>query len=213
MLRQLSCLGDKNTSSTTYAPSFPETATKSWYWIFLTYSVRNVCKNVSPWPIDLIARFCRSDSAWLHCDDGFHSLPAITTQLSSQSLSSHTFCSSPEISSTTINPCNCWHGKFEHLSTHTFCSWDHKFCAKRELLYSEKNSKCTESPSTLSTKISVVWTIYLCWSNHLDFLLMKTDIGGFSKYQNTTKDTDRYKGYFYSNSVSEVNMKKTKRSF
>ena len=38
-------------------------------------------------------------------------------------------------------------------------------------------------------------------------------VGGFSKHQNKMSDTDRYKGYFFTARVSQVNMNTMKRIF
>ena len=38
-------------------------------------------------------------------------------------------------------------------------------------------------------------------------------VGGFSKHQNKTSDTDRYDGYFFTTRVSEVNVNTMKRFF
>ena len=61
--------------------------------------MRKVCKNVSSWPTDLFRRFCWNDSAGSR-------FPATTTQLFSQSLSSHTICRCLENLSTTKYLCN-----------------------------------------------------------------------------------------------------------
>ena len=37
--------------------------------------------------------------------------------------------------------------------------------------------------------------------------------GGFSEHQNTTSDTDRYKGYFFTARVPQVNVDTMKRIF
>ena len=39
------------------------------------------------------------------------------------------------------------------------------------------------------------------------------NVGGFSKYQNRTSDTDRYKGYFFAALVSQVNVNTMKIFF
>ena len=39
------------------------------------------------------------------------------------------------------------------------------------------------------------------------------NVGGFSEHQNKTSDTDRYKGYFFTARVSQVNVNTMKRIF
>ena len=92
--------------------------------------MRNACKNVSWRPTDLFCRFCWNDSA---CSP----LPATTSQLFSQSLSSHTLCSCLEFPSTTNSLCNLWRSKFQQVSNYAFCSWDDIFLEKREMQLSE----------------------------------------------------------------------------
>ena len=93
--------------------------------------MRNVCKNVYLQPTDLFFRFGWNDSARTP-------FPATTTQLFSQSLSSHILCSCLDILSTTNNLCNFWHSKLQQVSTYAFCSWDDIFYAKKELQFSQK---------------------------------------------------------------------------
>ena len=118
--------------------------------------MRNVCKNVSPRPTDLFCRLCWNDSACTLFPE------APFTQLSSQSLSSHTLCSCLEILSTTNNLCNFWHSKFQQVSTYAFCSWDDIITQKWNCSSPNNLCKCTESPSTLSTNTSIVSNLYLC---------------------------------------------------
>ena len=89
--------------------------------------MRNVYKNVSPRPTDLFCRFCWNDSARLPYAYGSRSLPATTSQLFSQCLSSHILCSCLEIFSTTNDLCNFWRSKFQQVSIYAFCSWDDIF--------------------------------------------------------------------------------------
>ena len=93
--------------------------------------MRNVHKNVSSRPTDSFCRFFWNDSA---C----RIFPATTTQLFSQSLSSHTLCSCLEILPTANNLCNFWRSKFQQFSSYAFCSWDDVFRQKRELQFSQK---------------------------------------------------------------------------
>ena len=53
--------------------------------------------------------------------------------------------------------------ELQEFSTHAFCS------SEENGNYGSPNilNKCTESPPTLSTNNSIVWNLYLSWSNHL----------------------------------------------
>ena len=125
-----------------------------------TWLMRNVCKNVSPRPTDLFCRLCWNDSARTP-------FSATTTQLYSQTLSSHTLCRCLEILSTTNNLCNFWHSNIQQASTYAFCSWDDIFTQKWNCSSPNKLCKCTKSPSTLLTDTSIDRNLYLSWSNHL----------------------------------------------
>ena len=169
--------------------------------------MRNVCKNVSPRPTYLFCRFSWNDSART-------ALPATTIQLFSQSLSSHTLCSCLDILSTTNNLCNFWHSKFQKVSTYAFCSWDDIFTEKEN--YSSPNTlwKCTKSSSTLPTNTSIEWNLYSSWSNQLvTSFRFEMNVGGFSEHQNKTSYTGRYKRYFFTASVSQINVNTIKRVF
>ena len=119
--------------------------------------MRKVCKNVSSRPTDLLCRFCWNDSACLPYACGSLHLPATTTQLFSQSLSSHAICSCLEILATT----NFWHSKLQQVSTYAFCSWDDIFTQKWNCSSPKNLCQCNESPSTLSTNTSIEWNLYL----------------------------------------------------
>ena len=184
--------------------------------------MRNVCENVSPWPTGLFSRFCWNDSACslfpASLPYAFGSLPPAApfpfTQLFSQCLSSHTLCSRLERFSTANNLSNLWCSKLQQVSTYAFCSWDDIFT--QEWICSPPNNfcKCTESPSTLSTNTSIVWNLHLSWSNHLvTFFRLEMNVGCFSKHQNKTSDTDRYKGYFFTRWVSQIDVYTMKRIF
>ena len=182
--------------------------------------MRNVCKNIYSRPTGLFYRFCWNESACLpplrKLPSAHGSLPllATTTQLFSQSLSSHTLCSCLEIFSTTNNLCNFWNSKFQQVSTYAFCSWDDLFTQKWICSSPNNLCKCTESPSTLSTNTSVEWNLYFSWSNHLvTSFRLEMNIGSFSEHQNKTSDTDRYKSYFFTTLVSQVNVNTMKRIF
>ena len=128
--------------------------------------MKNLCKIVSSRPTDLFCRFCWNESACLppvrklFSAYGSLPLPATTTQLFSQNLPSYTLCSFLEIVSATNNLCNFWHSKFQHVSTYAFCSWDNLITQKRNCSFPSTLCKCTESPSTLSTNISIEWNLY-----------------------------------------------------
>ena len=173
----------------------------------LTWSTRNVCKNVSSRPTDLFCRFCWKGSA---CSP----FPPPFTQLFFQSLLSNTLCSRLESLSTTNNLCDFWHSKFQQVSTYAFCSWDDIFRQKSNCSSSNNLCKCTESPSTLSTNTFIVWNLYLSWSNHLvRSFMLEINVGGFSKYQNKTSDTGRYKRYSSTARISQIDVYTMKRVF
>ena len=149
--------------------------------------MRNVCKNISSRPTDLFRRFCWNDSA---CSP----LPATTTQLFYQCLSSHTLCSCLENLSTTNSLCNLWRSNFQQVSTYAFCSWDDIFTQKWNCTSPNNLCKCTKSPSMFSTNTSIQWKLYISWSNHLvTSFCVKMNVGSFLEHQNKTSDTDRYK--------------------
>ena len=159
--------------------------------------MRNVCENVSSRPTGLFCRFFWNESACLPSAYGSLPLRATTTQLFSQSLSSHTLCMCLEILSTTNNLCNFRHSKFQQISTYSFCSWDDIYTQKWNCSSPNNMCKCTESPSTLSTNTSIEWNLYFSWNNHLvTSFNLEMNVGSFSDHQNKTSDTDRYKRYF-----------------
>ena len=183
--------------------------------------MRNVCENVSWRPTDLFCRFWWNNSArtlfpasCLPYAYGFVPPAVPFTQLFSQSLSSHTLCSCLEILSTTNNLCIFWHSKLQQVGTYAFCSWDDIFTQKWKCSSPNNLCKCTESPSTLSTNNSIAWNLYFSWSNHLvTSFRLEMNVGGFSEHQNKTSDNDRYKGYFFTARVSQVDVKTMKRVF
>ena len=176
--------------------------------------MRNVCKNVFSRPTGLFCKFSWNDSACLPYAYGSLPLPATTTQLFSQSLSSHTLCSCLQILSTTNNLCNFWHRNFQQVSTYAFCSWDDKFTQKRNCSSPNNLCKFTKSPSTLSTKTSIESNLYFSWSDHLvTSFTLEMDVASFSEHQNKTSDTDRYKWDFFTASFSQVNVNTMKRIF
>ena len=169
--------------------------------------MRNVCKKVSFRPTGLICWFCWNDTAGTL-------FPATTTQLFSQSLSSHMLCSCLEVFSTTSNLWNFWHSNLHQISAYAFCSRDGIITQKWNCRSPNNLCKCSESPSTLSTNTSIEWNLYLSWSNHLvTSFRLELDVGSFSEHQNKTSDTDGYKGYFFTARVSQVNVNTMKRVF
>ena len=196
--------------------------------------MRNVCKNVSSRPTGLFCRFFWNESACLlpvrklpsangslplpaTClPYAYGSLPPATpfTQLFSQSMSSHNLCSCLEILSSTNNLCNFWHSEFKQVSTYAFCSWDDIFTQNWNCSSPKNLCKCTKSPSSLSTNTSIEWNLYYSWSNHLvTSFRLEMNVGSFSEHQNKTSDTDRYKWYFITARVSQVNVNTMKRIF
>ena len=165
--------------------------------------MRNVCKNVSSRPTDLFYRFWWNDSARLPYAYSTRPFRATTTQLFSQSLSSHTLCSCLESFSITNNLCNFWHSNFQRVNTYAFCSWDDIFTQKWNCSFPDNLCKCTESPSTLSTNNSVECNLYLSRSNRLvTSLRLEMNVGDFSEHQNKTSDTNRYKVLSYRSCLS-----------
>ena len=119
------------------------------------------------------------------------------TQQFSQSLSSHIFCSCLEILSTTNNLYNFWHGKFQQVSTYAFCSWDDIFTQNWDCSSPNNLCKCTESPSMLSTNTSIVWNLFLSWSNHLvTSFRLEMNVEGFSEHQRRRVIPTDAKGIF-----------------
>ena len=171
-------------------------------------------KNLSLLPTGLFCRFCWNDSARTPFPATFPTPVAPFTQLFSKSLSSHTLCRCLEILSTSNNLCIFWHSIFQQVSTYALCSWDDIFTQKWNCSSTNNLCKCTESPSTLSINTSTVWNLYFSWNNHLvTSFRLEMKIGRFSKHQNKTSDTNRYKGYFFTARVSQVNVNTVKRIF
>ena len=126
----------------------------------------------------------------------------------------HTLCSRLERFSTSNNLCNLWCSKLQHVSTYAFCRWDDIFtqkgnCSSRSIL-----CKSPKSPSFLSSNHSIVWNFYLSWSNHLVLsYALEMIVGHISKHQNKPIDPDRYKGYFLTRCVSQINVYTMKKFF
>ena len=200
---------DDKTSSTTgtYTPRFPETATKVWYRILLDMIIEKSlqkCLFAADWFVLQILL------EWLCSQSSF----VTTTQLFTQSLSSNTLCRCLEILSTTNNFSKFWHSKFQQVSTYAFCTWDDIFTQKWNCSSPKNLCKCTESPTTLATNTPIKWNLYLSWSNHLvRSCRLEMNVGGFSEHQNKTSGTDRYKGHFFITRISQVNVNSMKRYF
>ena len=103
----------------------------------LTWSKRNVCKNVSSRPTGLSSRFCWNDS------------PLFTTgtQLLSQSLLSHTLCRRLERFSTANNLSHLWCSKLQHVTTYAFFCWDYIFTQKGNCCSPNNLCESPKSPS------------------------------------------------------------------
>ena len=169
--------------------------------------MRNNCKNVSPWPSDLLSDFVGMTLLALRFLRPLHPTLFLESVF-------HILCSCLEILSTTNNLCNFWHSKFQQVSTYAFCRWHDIFTQKWNCSSPNNLCKCTESPSTLSTNTSKVWNLYLSWSNHLvTSFRLEMNVGGFSEHQKKTSDTDRYKGFFFTARVSQVNVNTMQRIF
>ena len=113
--------------------------------IFLTWTLRNVCKDIFSRPTGLFCRLCWNEFASKR-------FLATTTQTIFKSLSYHALCRCLPFFATTKNICSFWHSNFEWVSTHAFCSWDHVFYAKRNCGSPKCLCKCTESPSRCRTE-------------------------------------------------------------
>ena len=126
VVEYISCSWHNKTSSTAgnFLPRFSERPLKVGSENYSTRVVKKNCRKSLLDRLDCFADFCGNDSA---------STPfsAITTQLFSQSLSSHTLCSCLEIFSTITNICNFWYRKIQQVNTYAFCSWDDIFTQKR----------------------------------------------------------------------------------
>ena len=151
----------------------------------LTWSVSNDCKNVSSQPTWLFCGFCWHDFAG-------RPLLAATICLFFQSLSSNSSCSCFEVLSITRCLCHHWRSEIQHVSAPTFCSLDNIFTQRKRKCGPPNNlCECAESPSTLSTKTSIEWNIYMLWSN-LSVFLSELNFGCFFNHQDNSSKTDRW---------------------
>ena len=119
----------------------------------LTWLMRNVCRNVSRFVLQILLEWLCSHSFPCYHHTIFFSEFVIPYSLQL----SWNF-------STTNNICSFWHTKFQEVSTHAFCSWDVIFTQKWNCSSPNNLCKCTESPFTLSTNISVERNLYFSWS-------------------------------------------------
>ena len=68
------------------------------------------------------------------------------------------------------------------------------------------------NPRPQSTNTSIEWNLYLSWSNHLvASFRLEMKVGSFSEHQNQTSETNRYKWYFFTARVSQVNVNTMKK--
>ena len=94
--------------------------------------------------------------------------------------------------------CNFCSGKFQKVSTHTICSWDDSFTQAWNNSSHTSMSNCNKSPSTISNRTTIEWKLYLLRCNRaVASLSFKMNVGGHPRNQNNTRNTDRYKGYFF----------------
>ena len=158
--------------------------------------MRNVCKKVPSRLTCLFRRFCWKYSA---CSP----LPATTTQLIFQSLSSHILCCCLNFFLPLTTSAISGEGKSNKLAPTRFAAGT--ICLRKNGIgvLPITCAMCTESPSTLSTNTSKAWNLYLSRSNHLvtSFRLEKS-VEGLSEHQNEPSDTDRNKGFSFTACVS-----------
>ena len=170
--------------------------------------MRRVCENVFSRPTGLFCRFCWNDN-------GCKLFPATTTQLFSQSLSSHNLCNCLDFLSTTNELWNFWPSKLQQVSNYACCSWDDMFrsnCTKIQVQFPRNLCNWTESLPTLTSNASIERNLDLFWGNLLETSFSsEIDVGGFSTHQNMKSDTDIYKGYYFIARVFEVNVNTMER--
>ena len=110
--------------------------------------------------------------------------------------------------------CSSWPSNLQQVSTYAFCSCDDILTQKRNCSAPNILSKCTDWPLTLSTKTSIEWNQYLsCCNLFVTSFRLEINVGGFSNYQNRRSDSDRYKRFFFTARVSQVNVINMKRLF
>ena len=90
----------------------------------------------------------------------------------------------------------------QEVNAHAFCSRDDIFNQKWTCCSPNNLCKCTESQIPVHNVDQYLCrrregNLYLSWSNHLvASFRLEMNVGGFSKLQNKTPDTNRYKRYF-----------------
>ena len=155
---------------------------------YSTWLLRNVCKRVSSRPTGLFGKLFWTDAI---CN----LFPAASTQLISQSLPSHTLWSCLEIVSAINNICNFQHSNFQKVNTQALCSWADKLTEKENYWSLHNLCKRTISSPALSANTSIECNFYMSCSNYLlRSFRLDLNVGGFSKHQSETSDTDRHKG-------------------
>ena len=87
-------------------------------------------------------------------------------------------------------------------------------CKKRIANLQKNLCKCTE-PCPRYRPIQRYRMEYLIGLKQpsCNVFLLEVNVGAFSKHQNTTTDTYRYKGHFFTNRVSQVNVDTMKKLF
>ena len=169
--------------------------------------MKNVCKYAFLRPTGFSRRFGCNDPAWTP-----H--PTSTTQLffrvrlPTLSLAILTFFL-PVTTSAISGTWNCNKSVSTRLAAGTKYFTQKGNCDSPNTLCS-----WTESPPKFSTNTSTEWNLHLSWSNHLvTCFRLEIEVGGFSKHQNKTSDTDRYKRYYLTAGVSQVNVNTMTRTF
>ena len=83
------------------------------------------------------------------------------------------------------------------VSNYAFSSWNDVFLQIWNCNSPNKFCMCTESPSTFPTNTFIELNLYLSRSNHsVTSFRLERNAGVFSKHQNKTSGTERYKGFF-----------------
>ena len=74
---------------------------------------------------------------------------------------------------------------------------------------------CARAPNLLPLCLpNPLWNFYLSWSNRLvEPYVLEMNVGHLSKHQNKPSDTDRYKGYFVTRCVYQINVYNMRRVF
>ena len=75
---------------------------------------------------------------------------------------------------------------------------------------------CAGAPNPLPSVLQPLYSMesLLVWSNHLVVsYVLEMNVGRLFKYQNKSSDTDRYKGFFCTRYVSEIDVYTMKSVF